>query len=110
MEEWRQKQEGLEKFVLVGHSMGGYLSALYALRHPERVEKLILASPGRHSHRNHVLTRAVGLPEQIDEGVTVTGHKIPAFLSRLWNANYTPQGLIRGLGPLGTGSTESIYL
>lgn len=89
-EEWRSLQNGLEKFVLVGHSMGGYLSALYALKHPDRVQKLILASP-------------VGLPEQGEgqKGVALTGHKIPSILSHLWDSNYTPQGLMRGLGPIG---------
>lgn len=92
-EEWRLKQDGLDEFVLVGHSMGGYLSALYALKHPERVQKLILASP-------------VGLPEQGKEmeGVALTGHRIPSFFSYLWDANYTPQGLIRAAGP--TGKTQ----
>ena len=33
---------GLEKFVLVGHSMGGTIAALYAALHPARVEKLAL--------------------------------------------------------------------
>eukprot|EP00842_Homolaphlyctis_polyrhiza_P002791 jgi/Hompol1/3512/HPOL_006578-RA len=45
LEQWRQRM-GLEKMVLVGHSMGGYLSTAYALKFPERVEKLILVSPG----------------------------------------------------------------
>ncbi len=36
-----------ERWVLLGHSFGGALVTEYALRHPERVEKLVLAStPG----------------------------------------------------------------
>ncbi|KAJ3533975.1 hypothetical protein NM688_g7202 [Phlebia brevispora] len=44
LEEWRQKM-GLEKMTLIGHSLGGYLSVVYALRYPTRVSKLILVSP-----------------------------------------------------------------
>lgn len=44
IESWRI-QIGLEKFCLLGHSFGGYLSAAYALKHPERVSHLILADP-----------------------------------------------------------------
>ena len=46
-ERWREKQPGLDKFILVGHSLGGYLSAIYSIENPERVEKLILLSPGK---------------------------------------------------------------
>lgn len=44
IEEWRQ-QMNLDKFILLGHSMGGFLAASYSLRYPERVKHLILADP-----------------------------------------------------------------
>ena len=43
-EKWRAAV-GLEKFFLAGHSFGGYVSGLYACKHPERIEKLFLLSP-----------------------------------------------------------------
>uniref|UniRef100_A0A0C9REI2 ABHD4 protein n=1 Tax=Fopius arisanus TaxID=64838 RepID=A0A0C9REI2_9HYME len=44
VEEWRREMQ-LEKFVLLGHSMGGFLAASYAINYPERVKHLILADP-----------------------------------------------------------------
>lgn len=44
IEEWR-KTRNIEKFKLIGHSFGGYLSSLYTLKYPEHVSKLILISP-----------------------------------------------------------------
>ena len=44
LEEWREKM-GLEKMTLVGHSLGGYFSTVYAIKYPTRVHKLILLSP-----------------------------------------------------------------
>ena len=34
------------KFLLMGHSYGGFIAALYAGQRPERVTSLFLASPG----------------------------------------------------------------
>ena len=44
LEEWR-KERKLEKFTLLGHSLGGYMAVAYALKYPGRLNKLILASP-----------------------------------------------------------------
>lgn len=44
LEDWRTKM-GLDKMTLIGHSLGAYLSVVYALKYPQRVNKLILLSP-----------------------------------------------------------------
>jgi pimeloyl-ACP methyl ester carboxylesterase len=36
LDKWRQ-EVGLQSFILVGHSLGGYLATRYALQHPEQV-------------------------------------------------------------------------
>lgn len=36
---------GIDKFIYVGHSMGGQIGITFALRYPDKLEKLILASP-----------------------------------------------------------------
>ncbi|WP_406404625.1 alpha/beta hydrolase [Streptomyces sp. NBC_00879] len=41
-----RKHLGLEKMDLLGHSGGANLAALYVQRHPERVSKLALITPG----------------------------------------------------------------
>ena len=39
------EQIGLEKFILVGHSMGGAVSMQYALNHQDRLRALVLVDP-----------------------------------------------------------------
>lgn len=113
-EDWRDTV-GLKKFTLIGHSLGGYLAALYALKHPERVTKLILASPVGLPENNFRFQGSFSSQSSADldvsERVAVTGHILPPWLFNLWKANYTPQWLVRALGPMGrrfvTGYIES---
>jgi len=44
IEQWREKI-GISKFILMGHSLGGFLACSYTLKYPERVRHLILADP-----------------------------------------------------------------
>ena len=44
LEEWRKIRK-LERFTLMGHSLGGYMAVSYALKYPGRLNKLILVSP-----------------------------------------------------------------
>ena len=45
IERWRQKVGLNDKFIILGHSFGGYLSLSYALNYPNRVSHVILADP-----------------------------------------------------------------
>lgn len=44
IDRWR-KENNIEKFNLVGHSFGGYLSFKYAIKYPQSVDTLCLVSP-----------------------------------------------------------------
>ena len=44
LEEWRVKKN-IDRFTLLGHSLGGYMAVAYALKYPGHLNKLVLASP-----------------------------------------------------------------
>ncbi|GIL68065.1 hypothetical protein Vafri_21379 [Volvox africanus] len=94
--EWR-RAAGLErsKMILVGHSLGGYLAANYALRYPEHVQHLVLVCPA-------------GVPKApedwerrwLGDKWSVRGQMFKVFMWG-WEKGFTPGGLIRALGPWG---------
>ncbi|CAJ1423573.1 unnamed protein product [Effrenium voratum] len=101
IEHWRRAM-GLERVVLLGHSFGGYFAACYAMKYPQRVESLILASP-------------VGmLPKSPDAGFTEERLQSMAWWQRIlllrvqkmWEAGWTPMDFVRALGPLGAWLTS----
>ncbi|KAF8406511.1 hypothetical protein HHK36_008600 [Tetracentron sinense] len=90
-EEWR-KAKDLSNFILLGHSLGGYFAAKYALKHPEHIKHLILVGPAGFSSETD------GKSEWLTKfRATWKG----AILNHLWESNFTPQKLVRGLGPWG---------
>ncbi|KAG5190055.1 Alpha/Beta hydrolase protein [Tribonema minus] len=93
MERWRDANK-VQRMILCGHSLGGYLSVAYAERYPERVAKLILVSPVGVPHRpeeftNHLAQQPWGRRTLLNSA---------AFL---WSRGVTPGDLVRGLGPIG---------
>ncbi|KAJ6352147.1 hypothetical protein OIU76_001376 [Salix suchowensis] len=90
-EEWR-KAKNLSNFILLGHSFGGYVAAKYALKHPEHVQQLILVGSAGFSSESDSKSEWLTRFRATWKG---------AVLNHLWESNFTPQKVIRGLGPLG---------
>ncbi|KAL4810752.1 Alpha/Beta hydrolase protein [Aspergillus unguis] len=66
LEEWRIKRN-IERFTLLGHSLGGYIAVNYALKYPGRLNKLILASPVGIPEDPYAM--AAELPQKQDQPV-----------------------------------------
>lgn len=77
---------GLDKFILLGHSLGGFLSAAYTLRYPQHVKHLILVDPW-------------GMPRRPTEVQKPLPFAFRLILS-IVNLGY-PMSVLRMLGPFG---------
>ena len=66
LEEWR-KERKLERFTLMGHSLGGYMAACYCLKYPGRVNKLFLVSPVGIPEDPYAVNS--DLPEPVDPSI-----------------------------------------
>uniref|UniRef100_A0A8C9PFS4 1-acylglycerol-3-phosphate O-acyltransferase ABHD5 n=1 Tax=Spermophilus dauricus TaxID=99837 RepID=A0A8C9PFS4_SPEDA len=87
IEEWRCAL-GLDKMILLGHNLGGFLAAAYSLKYPSRVSHLILVEPW-------------GFPERPD--LADQDRPIPVWIRAL-GAALTPFNPLAGLriaGPFG---------
>ncbi|KAI0556606.1 hypothetical protein FGB62_486g02 [Gracilaria domingensis] len=84
----RKQEPNFQRFHIVAHSMGAYLAAVYALRSPQNVLTLTLASP-------------VGLPaappQKIPRGPLLR-RAIFWIVFRMWDWGFTPQYFIRQAG------------
>ena len=129
LEDWRVRV-GLEKMTLFGHSLGGYFATCYALKYPQRVEKLILVSPaGIPENTTAKQTLKVENPQETleKEASAINAsfqadaaaaenvakqqeletepprRKLPAWITYVWEKNITPMSIIRAIGPFGPG-------
>ena len=96
LEAWREAV-GLERFVLIAHSMGGYLAVHYALAHPSRVWRLVLAS-------------AEGVaPAPAPTAETDAPRRSPV-LRALWGLGFANFGLAKTFGPLVRGAVREVLI
>lgn len=66
---------GLDRIILFGHSWGASLGARYLLTHPERVSKLVLASPSpirRVPYRDQLMTTIMGWMDSTTRAEVIT--------------------------------------
>ncbi|XP_075820186.1 1-acylglycerol-3-phosphate O-acyltransferase ABHD5 isoform X3 [Microtus pennsylvanicus] len=94
IEEWRCAL-GLDKMILLGHNLGGFLAAAYSLQYPSRVSHLILVEPW-------------GFPERPD--LADQERPIPVWIRAL-GAALTPFNPLAGLriaGPFGLSLVQRL--
>ena len=92
LEAWREEHK-IERMILAGHSMGGYLGVAYCERYPERVDRLILLSP-------------VGVPDEDAQVIAQRqaslqsswrGRALWGFYSTLFGRQYSMGDVLRRL-------------
>lgn len=87
IEHWRQAL-GLEKMILLGHSLGGYFATSYAIQYPERVRHLILVDPWGFEPMPAEGVKSLGCPWWVEKILAVASF-------------FNPLAIIRVAGPLG---------
>ncbi|GAM24782.1 hypothetical protein SAMD00019534_079570 [Acytostelium subglobosum LB1] len=80
------EQVGLEKFNLLGHSLGGYISTCFTLRHPEKVKSLVLADAWGFAER----------PSNYEDRISLPFKLLFKFVSP-----EVPLSMLRTFGPFG---------
>jgi len=86
LKEWADVHLKDQKVVVVGHSLGAYLAARFALKYPQFVSKLVLASPA-------------GLPTTDDRpNRRVNASRAMGLIDVMWSINFTPQHVVRLMG------------
>ncbi|KPM35075.1 hypothetical protein AK830_g11492 [Neonectria ditissima] len=123
LEEWRKARK-IERFTLLGHSLGGYLAVSYAIKYPGHLKKLILASPVGIPEDPYAVNAAMPEPQEstlqseftqdqqatTEAASTLAKHKpahvaikrpLPSWFVWLWDANISPFSIVRLTGPLG---------
>lgn len=67
---------GIDGAALVGNSMGGLISAELALRHPQRVERLVLVSAAGLTPADRYNPRAFAAFKRLERGLQLAGSQV----------------------------------
>jgi len=89
---------GIERASIAGHSMGGAVAAVFAARHPERVDRLILADALYPSEPGEVplVFRALRTPIVGELALGLVGDPSPPGSSAAYRARALPWYRVRG--------------
>ncbi len=90
------KAHDLEKITLLGHSMGGKTAMLFAMTHPEMVEKLIVADIGPKFYPQHHQTILAGL-NAVDFSKKPSRNEVEEILTNYITDFGTKQFLLKSL-------------
>jgi pimeloyl-ACP methyl ester carboxylesterase len=78
----------LDRFHLVGASMGGHFAATYAARNPGQIERLVLVSPGGLRHPDAPMPDFAAIPPEQHPALFAVD---PAWIAPYWPARPGPE-------------------
>ena len=112
LEKWRVQMGDLKDFVLAGHSFGGYISGLYAIKYPENIKKLLMLSPLGVSR----MPEGFDLIKEIEK--FPADQRPPTFFIKsvitmwpyLWSVMKSPFELMRSTGPYMSNMILDYYI
>lgn len=97
IEEWRKKV-GLKRFLLIGHSLGGYLAINYTLKYPGNIVRLYLISPAGVTYTTEEEAK------EFEEGLSKAPFMRRMFIKlvkKVSNKKHTPNSLFKKTGFIG---------
>lgn len=101
LEEWR-KARNIGQFTLLAHSLGAYVGCGYIMRHPERVDKVMMISPAAVGRTVESLPmEVVGTKPDPAIPTLKSFANIPGWFRWGWEHNFSPFSLVRYTGPFG---------
>ena len=59
--QWSQQHKNVKKVILIGHSFGGMIAIKYAVKYPEKIDKLILTGAAGIKHKLTVKQKAFSI-------------------------------------------------
>ena len=98
IEAWVRSQKIKEKFVIIAHSYGGYISSEFSLRYPNRVSKLILLSPAGIPDQPK---NQPSIQEMIEQEPTRKGKLMVKIQGKMVDKNVSPISILRTVGKKG---------
>ncbi|KAG5841667.1 hypothetical protein ANANG_G00169070 [Anguilla anguilla] len=107
IEQWRQAV-GLERMILLGHSLGGYLATSYAIQYPEWVSHLILVDPWGFPEQ----PQAGGEGSEGQRSEVVKRPPLSAWVKAVTSvlSFFNPLAAVRVAGPWGPGLVNRFRL
>jgi len=116
VEEWRRIKD-ITNFFMCGHSLGGYMATIYAIKYPQHVKKLFLISPVGFSEKpkDFDIKRLEVVTTLDENGNEIQNKGPPQFAMHyiwpiLWDRRITMLDCVRRMGQTLTFDIISAYV
>lgn len=94
------EQIGSEKVILIGQSFGASIAAHYAAYHPEKVDKMILTSPGDLVPNFDSLGQYIDIVGRYPVPDSLEFKEVYSFVSDVNSTAISPKAIVGGMGGL----------